>query len=165
MKIILRLALLAAVIAAGVWLWTILFPSPEKAVRRQLSELARDASFSGNQSSLAVIAGAQRLANFFSTNVEVNLDVPGRIQHTLTGRDEIMQADAGARASLDGLKVEFPDVNVTVAPDKQSATADLTVKAQAGGDRDSIWQEMKFTLQKTGGKWLITRVETVRTLT
>jgi hypothetical protein len=61
--------------------------------------------------------------------------------------------------------VEFPDVNVTVAPDKQSATADLTVKAQAGGDRDSIWQEMKFTLQKTGGKWLITRVETVRTLT
>jgi hypothetical protein len=76
-----------------------------------------------------------------------------------------MQIAAGARASLIGLKVEFPDVNITLAPDRQSATADLTVKVQTAGDRDFIWQEMKFTLQKTGGHWLITRVETVRTLT
>ena len=29
MKMVLRLALLAAFIAAGVWLWTIRFPSPQ----------------------------------------------------------------------------------------------------------------------------------------
>lgn len=165
MKIIIRLTLAVAAAAAGVWFWTILFPSPEKVIRKELSELARDASFNGNQSSLAGIADAQRLASFFSTNVEVKLDLPGRNGQTIAGRDEVMQIAVGARASYNGLKVEFPDVNVTLAPDKQSATADLTVKAQTIGDRDFIWQEMKFTLQKTGGQWLITRVETVRTLT
>ena len=163
MKFFLRLVLTAVVIAAGVWLWTVLFPSPEKIIRRDLSELARDASFTGNQSSLAGIAGAQKVANFFSTNAEVNVNAPGRTQ-SLAGRDEIMQAVAAARASLDGLKVEFPDVSVTVAPDKQSATADLTVKAQIPGHPEFIAQ-MKFTFQKTGRQWLISRVETVRILT
>jgi SnoaL-like protein len=163
MKFFLRLVLTAVVIAAGIWLWTVLFPNPEKVIRNGLSELARDASFSGSQSSLAGLAGAQKVADFFSTNAEVNVNAPGRAQ-TLAGRDEIMQAVAAARASLDGLKVEFPDVSVTVAPDKQSATADLTVKAQIPGHPEFIAQ-MKFTFQKTGRQWLISRVETVRILT
>jgi hypothetical protein len=163
MKFFLRLVLTAVVIAAGVWLWTVLFPNPEKVIRQELSELARDASFTGNQSSLAGIAGAQKVANFFSTNAEVNVNAPGRTQ-SLAGRDEIMQAVAAARASLDGLKVEFPDVSVTVAPDKQSADADLSVKAQIAGNPEFIAQ-MKFTFQKIGRQWLITRVETVRILT
>ena len=74
------------------------------------------------------------------------------------------QAALGARSALSGLKVQFPDINITVAPDKQSAVADLTVEANVAGERDPIVQEMKFTLQKTDGEWLITRVETVRTL-
>jgi hypothetical protein len=163
MKKISRFILIATAIATGIWLWTILFPNPEKAIHKELSELARDASFSGNQSPLAGIAGAQEVANFFSTNAEVNVNAPGRTQ-TLAGRDEIVQAVAAVRASLDGLKVEFPDASVTVAPDKQSATADLSVKAQIAGNREFIAQ-MKFTFQKIGRKWLITRVETVRTLT
>ncbi len=35
MKIVFRLALLAAAAAAGVWLWTVLFPSPEKIIRKR----------------------------------------------------------------------------------------------------------------------------------
>ena len=165
MKIFIRFALLAAAIATGVWIWTIIFPSPEKIIRQRLAEAARDVSFNKNESLLAAVGKAQKISAFFSTNVEVNIDVPEHHEQTFAGRDEIMQAIAGARASLDGLKVEFPDVNVTVAPDKQSAVADLTVKAQTDGDKDFIWQEMKFTFQKIGGDWLITRVETVRTLT
>ena len=63
---------------------------------------------------------------------------------------------------LGSLKVEFPDVSVTVAPDKLSAVADVAVKVQAAGEKDFHVQEMKFTFQKIGGDWLITRVETVR---
>ena len=62
------------------------------------------------------------------------------------------------------MKVEFPDVNVTVGPDKLSAVADVAVKVQAAGEKDFYVQEMKLTFQKIGGDWLITRVETVRTL-
>jgi len=94
----------------------------------------------------------------------VNINVPGRVQHQLLGRDEIKQAAFGVRSTLSGLKVMFPDINVTVAPDKQSAVADLTLEANLAGEHDSIVQEMKFTFQKTADGWLITRVETVRPL-
>ena len=164
MKFTLRLALLAATIAAGVWLWTIFFPSPEKIIRKQIARLATAASFNSNEGTLVVLNKAEKLAGFFSTNVEVNLDVPGRFQHSFAGRDEITQAAAAAHSAVGGLKVEFLDPDLEVGADKESATADLTLKAQAVGDKDFIVQEMKFTFQKIDGDWLITRVETVRTL-
>ncbi len=164
MKNIFRLVLVAALVALGVWLWFVLFPSPEKVIRKRLTELARTASFSPNEGNLARLAGAQNLAFFFSTNIEVDIDVPGLVQHNLMGRGEITQAALGARSAVSGLDVKFPDINVMVAPDKQSAVADLTVEANIFNERDPIVQEMKFTLQKTDGKWLVTRIETVRTL-
>ena len=53
MKIVFRLILLAALLALGVWLWFVLFPSPEKIIRQRLTELARTASFSSGESDLA----------------------------------------------------------------------------------------------------------------
>ena len=49
---------------------------------------------------------------------------------TIMGRDEITQAALAARSTVSSLSVKFLDVDVTVAPDKQSATADLTVEAR-----------------------------------
>jgi hypothetical protein len=164
MKIILRLGLLAAVVAAGVWLWTVLFPAPEKVIRRRLAAVARDTTFAAGENSLAQLARAQKLAGFFSPNVAVNLETPRRFQQSFTDRDEIVQAIMAARAAVSGLKVEFLDVSVTVGQDKQSAVADLTAKVQVAGDKDFNVQAMRITLQKTGGEWFITRVETVRTL-
>jgi hypothetical protein len=164
MKIVLRLVLLAVVIAAGVWLWTILFPSPENIVRKRLAQAAAEASFKSGENPLVSAARAESLTGFFSTNVEVNINVPELGRHDFVGRDEIMRAAAGARSAFGSLKVEFPDMNVTVGPDKLSAVADVTVKVQAAGEKDFAVQEMKFTFQKIGGDWLITRVETVRTL-
>ena len=63
---------------------------------------------------------------------------------------------------MSSLKVEFPDVSVTVTPDKLSAVADVAIKVQVGGENEINVQEMKFTFQKIGGDWLITRVESVR---
>lgn len=164
MKIVYRLVLFAALVALGVWLWFVLFPGPEKVIRQRLAELARTASFSSGESDLARLGAAQKLAGFFSTNVEVYINVPGRVQHTFVGRDEIKQAAFGVRSTLSGLKVTFPDINVTVAPDRLSAVADLTVEAHVAGEHDAIVQEIKFTFQKTVDGWLIARVETVRTL-
>ena len=164
MKIVLRLILLAALIAAGLWLWTILFPGPEKIVRKRLAQAASEASFKPGENPLVIAARAETLAGFFSTNVEININVPELGRHNFSGRDEIMQAAAGARSEVRSLKVEFPDMNITVSPDKLSAVADVAVKVQAVGEKDIYVQEMKFTFQKIGGDWLITRVETVRTL-
>jgi hypothetical protein len=164
MKIVLRLVLLVALIAAGVWLWTILFPNPEQIVRKRLTQAAGEASFKSGENPLVSAARAETLAGFFSTNVEIKINVPEFGPRNFAGRDEIMQAAAGARSAFSSLKVEFPDMNITVGPDKLSAVADVAMKVQAAGEKEINVQEMKFTFQKIGGDWLITRVETVRTL-
>ena len=164
MKIISRLVLLAVVIVAGVWLWTILFPSPEKIVRKRLVQASAEASFKSGENPLVSAARAETLAGFFSTNVEININVLEFGRHNFVGRTEIMQAAAGARTELSSLKVEFPDMSIKVSPDKLSAVADVTMKVQAAGQKDFNVQEMKLTFQKIGNDWLITRVETVRTL-
>jgi hypothetical protein len=162
MKIVSRLVLLGILITAGVWLWTPVFPSPEKVVRTRLAQVAAEASFNSGENPLVIAARSENLASRFSTNVEVNLNAPGFERLQFSGRADITQAAAGARTRLGSLKVEFPDVSVTVAPDRQSAVADVAVKVQAAGEKDFIVQEVKFTFQKIGGDWLITRVESVR---
>jgi hypothetical protein len=165
MKVIIRIVLLAALAALGIWLWTVLFPSPEKVVRRRLTELARTVSSSANESDLTRLAAARSVAGFFAATVELNVDLPELGQHNSMDREEITQLALMGRSRAGGLRVKFPDINITVAPDQQSAVADLTVEANVSGEHDPIVQEMKFTLRKTDGQWLITRVETVRTLT
>jgi len=164
MKNISGLILLLVLAALSVWLWFVLFPSPEKVIRQRLTKLAHTASFSSGEGNLAKLATAEDIAGYFATNVEIDINVPGRLQHTLVGRADIRQAALGARERLNAMKVQFPDIKVTVASDKQSATADLTIEVTIAGEPDSIVQEMKFSFQKTDDGWLITRVETVRTL-
>jgi hypothetical protein len=159
-----RFILSAAVVALAVWVWMALHPDPERLIRRQLDGVARTVSFGPNEGTLAKLRAAQKLADFFATNVEVNINVPGRVDHRLVGREDVQQAALAARASVQSLNVAFPDVTVIVNADKESAVADLTLQARVGGEQDMIVQEMKFTFRKINGEWLITKVETVRTL-
>jgi hypothetical protein len=171
MKIVLRVVLLTVLAAAGVWLWTVIFPRPEKIVRKQLASVAAKASFPHGENPLIIAARAESLAGYFNTNVELNVTWPEHGERELGGhennsisRTEITQSAAALRRRVDNLKVEFPEVSVTVAPDKQSAVAEVVVKVQAPGQKDSFLQEMKFTFRKIENDWLITRVETVRPL-
>jgi hypothetical protein len=159
-----RLLLLVVVAALGAWAWVALHPSPERVIRHQLEGVAHAASFAPGQGYLAKLSGAESLADFFSTNVEVNIDVPGHQEHRLAGRAEIRQAALASRGSARSLSVAFPDITLIVSADKESAVADVTLQAQVGGEQDMIVQEMKITLGKIGGQWLIVKVETVRTL-
>ena len=164
MKTAVRIGLVVALAVLGVWLWTILFPGPEKVIRRRLLDLARTVSSPGDESDLMRLAAARRVAEFFSTNIEVNIESPRFGRRAFMDRDQITQGALYARSRPGGLQVAFPDITVTVAPDKQSAEADVTVQARWGAETDPTVQEMKFTLSFVDGQWLIPRVETVRTL-
>ncbi len=164
MKYVIRLVLLAGLIASGIWLWGMLFPRPEKVIRHQLAKLAADVSFSQSEGNLSRLARVENVADFFSSNVEVNIDMPGREQHSFAGRDEITQAALGTRQAVASLRVKFPDIDVSLAPDKQSAMADSTVEVSISSDPDPLVQELKISFQKTEGNWLIDKIETVRTL-
>jgi len=164
MKIVLRIILLAALAALGVWLWTILFPSPEKMIRRRLDEIAKYASFTANESALARLGAAQSLAGCFSANAEVHIDTREAGDQDFIGHEQIMQAVVAAQSAFGSLNIKFLDVKVVVDPNKQSATTDLTVDANVSNQPDAIVQEVKITFQKISGQWLITRAETIRTL-
>jgi hypothetical protein len=91
------------------------------------------------------------------------LDAPLNLQRAFESREEIAQVALASRSLLGGgLKVEFLDVNVTIGADKQTALADLTARVKINGSADVIVQEIKFSLQKTDGQWLITHIETIR---
>ena len=157
-----RLILLAVVAALGVWAWTALHPSAERLIRKQLDGVARAASFGSGEGSLATLAAADNLGDFFSTNADVQVELPDRQEHRLAGREEIRQAAMAARAAVQALSVTFPGVAVTVNADQESAVADVLVLARVPGERDTIERQMKFTLRKIDGQWLIVKVETVR---
>jgi len=159
-----RLLLPVVVVAILAWTWVVMHPSPENLIRKKLDGVARAASFGANQGALAKLAGAESLEDFFSTNVEIKIDVPGHQEHRLMGRSEIPQVAMGVRSSVRSLSVTFPDVTVVVQADQESAIADATLQVKIGGESDMIVQEVKVTLRKTNGQWLIVKVETVRTL-
>src|SRR6266576_1201394 len=164
MRIVLRLLLVAALIALGFWLWTILFPGPEKLIRKRIAEVARLASIAPGEGLITQGLRIQSLINCFDPQAELTFDVPGRSQYRIAGRAEMTEYAGAARRNLSSLEVELLDPNLALSPDKQSAVVDLTARVKLPDERDFIVQEMKFTLKKINGEWLIISVETVRTL-
>ena len=158
-----RLLVAGVLFALGFWGWRVFFPSPEAVIRKRLGELAKAASFSSNDGLLAKAWNVSILAEFFTPDVQVTLDVPGA-QHTISGRDELLQAAVGARTSVSSLTVEFPDVKVTLAPDKETAVVNLTATSKVPGQRDFYLQELRVRMIKIKRDWLIDQVQTVKTL-
>ena len=164
MKLTRRLILLFLIAAAGLWLWAVVVPGPEKAIRQHLSKTARAASFNANEGSLERLSNIGAFANCFSPDAQVTLESPGGGSQSFTGRDDLMRAAGVARTMATALRVDFLDASLVVAPDGENATVDLTVRATVPSDRDVFVQEMKLYLKKFGRAWLIIRAETVKTL-
>lgn len=162
MKYFPRIVLLLAASALGIWLWLTLFPPPEKVIANEFRDLAKAVTVRPGEGALPRMLGAQKAGGFFSTSVEINIELPNHHQQTTLTRDEIVQAVATGPGN-GSLMVKFPDINVTIGADKETAQADVTLEARITGEQDMIVQEMRFTLRKTDGKWLITRAQTVRT--
>jgi hypothetical protein len=164
MKIAFRLVLLAAAAALGCWLWTVFFPSPEKVILKKIASLAATATFSAADGNITRASKVSNLIGFFSTDAEISVDAPELGAHTLSGRDEIRETAAGGFTSLTTLTVQFLDVSVRLGADKQTADVSCTARVNAGDKKDYGVQELRFRLKKIDGDWLITRVETVKTL-
>ena len=165
MKMAARIILLAAAVALGWWLWIVFFPGAEKVILKKMSGLAATASFSANANSVSRAGKALDFIGYFSTDAQIIMDVPGLGAHTFSGRDEIREAGNGGLATLPGLKVSFLDTTVRVGPDRLAAEVSCTLRVTVGNDKDYGVQEMHFQFKKIDGAWLITRVETVKTLT
>jgi ketosteroid isomerase-like protein len=161
-----RIILVVALIGLGVWGWRMLFPSPQSVIRSRLLQLAQTASFDRKDGALRRAYKAERITDFFTPDVVISVDIRGYEETSLSGRDQVQAAinyALGPRG-LGGLKAELRDISVTLGADKQTAVANLTGKFTAEGQSYFIVKELNVSLKKVGGKWLIYRAETVRTL-
>jgi hypothetical protein len=164
MKFLARIGVIVVLGGLGTWLWLVFHPAPEKMIRKRLMDVAQNASFTGKEGNIMQMAAAQKLADSFSSDAEIIVDVPNVQKINFEGRDGILQAAVRARTVVDSVKIEFLDLNVTLAPDKKTAEVELTAKIISPGERDFVPQELKFSMKESDGQWLITRVETVRVL-
>ena len=146
----LRFIVVAALIALGVWGWTVVFPPPQKVIRSQLSKLSATLSFEPKDGELAKAYQAQKLPEFFTTDATAEVEVRGFGKRTIE-RDELQQTALAFMHSLRGVKVELLDINVTLDADKQTAVANLTGKATVTGEPDFYVQEFNFKLRKVEG--------------
>jgi hypothetical protein len=158
-----RIILVGLLIALGFWGWRVFFPNPEKVIRKRLGELAKAASFLPNEGDVAKVWNASLLADFFTPDVQVTVELYG-IQHAASGRDELIRLAVGARSRASSLTIEFPDIKVTVAPDGNTAVVNLTAKGKVSGERDFYLQELRLRMTKIKRNWLINQVESVKTL-
>jgi hypothetical protein len=159
-----RLLLVAAVIGIGFWIWTAWFPNPKQIIKNRLNEVARLASFTPNEGAISRLAKIQRLGLYFAEDVQVMVDIPGYESHTFNRREEVMQVVMASPRLGSGLSAQFLDMNIQVGTGDDSAMVDLTLAAKITGESDLLAQELNFTLKKIKGEWLITRVETIKTL-
>jgi hypothetical protein len=157
-----RGVVVGALAALGFWGWRVFFPSPEELIRKRLSEVAKAASSSAREGLLAKAWNASALGEYFTLDVQINIDVPGT-QHTINGRAELMQAVVGARSEGGSLSIEFPDIKITVAPDGNSAVVNLTAKAKVSRPQETYFQELRVRMIRIKRDWLIEQVETVKT--
>ena len=164
MQKFIRILSAAALIALAIWGWRVLFPSPENAIRARLKSLAKVVSFGPSDGSISKGYSAQKLTDYFTPQVDISLNAPGYPPLSITDRQELIQGLLYAQANLGSLKVEFLDINVTLGPDKESATANLTAKVTIGKSADFNVQELDITLKKVENRWIIYRVVTVKTL-
>ncbi len=163
-KWIFRLAALVVMVLLAAAGWRMFFPHPEKVIRRRLTELAKLASFGPKEGQLAKAVNAQKAADYFTEDTEIAVDLSGYGSTKIDGRKDLSQALLIARTQLSMVEVQFLDMNVVLAPNKQAAVVDLTAKGRVPGDRDIQVMELKVSLKLVDGKWLIRRVETIKTL-
>jgi len=161
---VVRIGLAAVVIALAIWGWRTFFPGPEKAIQRNLTEFAQVIPFTSNEGNLSRAANSQTAVSLCTTNIEISVEASGYPPQSFSGRAELFQALMLARSRLASLQVTFLDVNISLAPNKESAVVDLTARGRSASERDTQVMELKFTMRKVGSQWLIRKIETVKTL-
>ncbi|MSU22062.1 MAG: hypothetical protein EXS30_11790 [Pedosphaera sp.] len=150
----------------GVVVWVVwsLLPSDEKVIRTKLSKLATAVSISPDDSTLVRLAKTESLRDFFSPDVDVQFEPEGRAMQHIVGRADLLSGASIARTQLQQANIQLLDIYVKVGPDKESARGYMTLLGDLNKEKNAVSQELKMNLKKIDGDWLITRVETVKTL-
>ena len=130
----------------------------------KVTKLAATTTIRPGDGTVTRVTKVSNLIGYFSPDAVITYDVTGWALRSVSGRDEIREIAAGGFANVASLSVRFQDATARVAADQQSAIVSCTVRVSAGDSKDFGIQELRLQFRKIDGDWLITRVETVKTL-
>jgi hypothetical protein len=140
------------VIAVGLWWW---WDSPERQVRRALSEIADLLSADGRGAGLAQASGVARLHGYLAEDVVLE---PGHPIEPLVGRDALMAAVVQLRTRARAVQVSFADVRIAMSDGGQTAAveANVTVSTEdARGARQVDGREVVIGMTRQDNRWMV----------
>ena len=144
------------------WLVFTLLPDEEKAIRSLLVRLVQAAAIKPKDSGFARLAYADRLAAYFTTNVDIQVEGFGADFSSINGRAELVQAALAARAQLRQAEFSLADVHIKFPPEERKANAYVVITGQINYETNQFGQALRMVLVKDNGQWLISHVHTVQ---
>jgi hypothetical protein len=159
-KRVFRVVLLAAFGWAAWAFW----PNDARKIRKNIEQLAAAVSFSPRDGNIARLAGIESTMSHFTADAEIQVDTAGLAARTLSGAEEIRELVALSRRADDGIQLDVFDIVVTLGPGPDEASGALTATARSGATELVAAQEFVFRIRKVERRWLIQRIQAVRTL-
>jgi hypothetical protein len=157
-RILTRRAIVVVLTLAGAWFgygW--LFPGDTAQIRGVLARIA-DAFEGDDGVGVQDLARIRALQDDFAPDAVVDAGAPFL---RLTGREAIVSAAGRVRAVTRNLSVRFPEIEIIVADDRQTAAATVTAEARfddADGHRDLEAREFDLQFVRRDGQWVIMSV-------
>ena len=153
----------AALVAAGVWLWRVGFPSEEQKIVRLLDECAETAGFRSGEPPAAAVLKLRRLDDRLDDRVTIRWRRRGSIHEQEFDRRELIGHIASTRKYLKELRVELSDLAVTVGGDTAVVEGSAQLAGTAQGRRwdDPVLEDLRIELVRRDGAWRVSAV-TVR---
>jgi hypothetical protein len=138
--------------------------NPQRAIKRQLSNLAAALSAPPDGGGMDRIARIAGLRNYFADDVHVKAGPSGP---ELTSRDAVVGAVAAWGGPASGWNVDFVDVQVTLDSDSTARvymTVEITTPDPRTGQPAVDAREAIVGMAKREGVWVITNAEPAETL-
>lgn len=112
---------------------------------------------------------SQKLAGFFAPEIvlQVELEAWEREVAPITKAADLSEhylMMTQGRIGINLLDVRIVDVLTRIAPDKQTASVLASAIVRVNTQREPVAQELKMEWEKVQGRWLIKRLDAIRTL-
>lgn len=160
MKKIIITVLFLGVVGFGVWYFFFNQKTDEELIKDQLLELADACSKRDGESAVVAAMKNARISNFIAGSCSVCINEM-MMNGTYTAM-EFAGSMTRSRTIFKTIKGTFDDVEVTVKPDKKSATVDYAVRVvgqmKKGSAYDDV-RELRSELRKEDGKWKFSSFE------
>lgn len=157
-RLINLLGVTTLVLVAGCSWWD------ERAAIRERLNACRDLVNSPAPDGIGTVTRAAEIGRCFTEDVTVDL---GRGAAPVEGREMLIGMAARLQPRTSEYRLEFADINITLAADGENANVSLTaefIKRHPDARQSMDAREFELTMRREDGEWRVARVVAIQTL-